>query len=392
MAVKKLIGKLHLWLGFSSGLLVLFLGITGCILAFQREIEEATQPYQFVEQQAQVKLPPSKLKAIADAEVPGKHAHGVSFAHGKAAQVSYFSLEEPTYYFVVYLDPYTGQVLKVKDMDKDFFRFMIMGHYYLWLPPHIGQPILASATLVFVLMLISGLVLWWPKNKAARKQRFSIKWSARWRRVNYDAHNVLGFYMTWVAIFIGITGLVMGFQWFAKSVYWAASGGKQLVEFYEPLSDTTAIDASSQASPAMDRIWMKKYPEILGTNAKMEVHVPENKSSSIEVAINPDPSTYWKGDYIYYDQHTLEEIPVTHQYGRFADATVADKIMRMNYDIHVGAIGGIVGKVIAFFASLIAASLPVTGFMIWWGRRKKHKQPKDPKPNAVKAMASAKTN
>jgi uncharacterized iron-regulated membrane protein len=43
----------------------------------------------------------------------------------------------------------------------------------------------------------------------------------------------------------------------------------------------------------------------------------------------------------------------------------------MNYDIHVGAILGFPGKVLAFLASLIAASLPVTGFMIWWGRRKK---------------------
>ncbi|WP_187262688.1 PepSY-associated TM helix domain-containing protein [Pontibacter beigongshangensis] len=370
MTFKKIIGKLHLWLGFSSGLLVLFLGLTGCILAFQREIEDMTQPYRFVEQQESVKLPPSRLKAIADEQVPGKHAHGVSYANGMSAQVSYFRLEAPAYYYIVYLDPYNGEVLKVKDMDQDFFRFMIMGHYYLWLPAHIGQPILATATLVFVVMMLTGLVLWWPKNKAARRQRFGIKWGARWRRVNYDAHNVLGFYMTWVAIFIGMTGLVMGFQWFAKSVYWAAAGGKQLVEFYEPASDTTA-SIPDITIPAMDRIWMKKYPEIVGTKARMEVHVPEEKASSIEVAINPDPSTYWKADFIYYDQYTLEEIPVTHPYGRFAEASVADKIMRMNYDIHVGAIGGIVGKVIAFFASLIAASLPVTGAMIWWGRRKK---------------------
>lgn len=42
----------------------------------------------------------------------------------------------------------------------------------------------------------------------------------------------------------------------------------------------------------------------------------------------------------------------------------------MNYDIHVGAIGGIEGKIIAFLSSLIVGSLPITGTMIWWGRRK----------------------
>ena len=39
MTLKKFVGKLHLWLGLSSGAIILFLGITGCMLAFQKEIE-----------------------------------------------------------------------------------------------------------------------------------------------------------------------------------------------------------------------------------------------------------------------------------------------------------------------------------------------------------------
>jgi uncharacterized iron-regulated membrane protein len=45
----------------------------------------------------------------------------------------------------------------------------------------------------------------------------------------------------------------------------------------------------------------------------------------------------------------------------------------MNYDIHTGAIIGLPGKILAFFASLIVASLPITGFYIWWGRKQKQK-------------------
>jgi uncharacterized iron-regulated membrane protein len=47
------------------------------------------------------------------------------------------------------------------------------------------------------------------------------------------------------------------------------------------------------------------------------------------------------------------------------------KLNDMNYDIHVGQILGLPGKIIAFVASLICASLPVTGFIIWWGKHKK---------------------
>ncbi|MBZ4044583.1 PepSY domain-containing protein [Flavobacterium hibisci] len=43
----------------------------------------------------------------------------------------------------------------------------------------------------------------------------------------------------------------------------------------------------------------------------------------------------------------------------------------MNYDLHVGSILGFPGKVLAFIASLVSASLLVTGFLIWWGRKNK---------------------
>jgi uncharacterized iron-regulated membrane protein len=36
--MKKLIGKLHLYLGLISGIMVFIISITGCILAFEQEI------------------------------------------------------------------------------------------------------------------------------------------------------------------------------------------------------------------------------------------------------------------------------------------------------------------------------------------------------------------
>jgi uncharacterized iron-regulated membrane protein len=45
--------------------------------------------------------------------------------------------------------------------------------------------------------------------------------------------------------------------------------------------------------------------------------------------------------------------------------------MRMNYDLHTGAVLGLTGKIFAFLISLLIASLPITGFYVWWGRKKK---------------------
>jgi uncharacterized iron-regulated membrane protein len=371
MTVKKAIRIIHLWLGLSSGLVVLFLGITGCMLAFQREIETLTVPAQYVEPQSAAYLPPSVLYRIATAELPGKSAHSVTYgARDKAAVVSFYH-DEPQYYFLVYLNPYTGNVLRVKDMSRDFFRIIVDGHFYLWLPATIGKPIVASATLIFVVMMITGIVLWWPKNKAARKQRFSVKWNAKWRRVNYDMHNVLGFYISWAAIFIAITGLVWGFQWVSDSVYWVASGGKQQVAFYEAKSGKKPAGPEA-VIPATDRAYQKAVALYPGAET-IDVHFPEGDSAAIEIAANPDASTYWKTDYRYFDQYTMQEVPVTHIYGQLKNNTTADKIARMNYDMHVGAVLGLPGKIMAFFASLLAASLPVTGFLVWRGRNKKVK-------------------
>lgn len=56
-------------------------------------------------------------------------------------------------------------------------------------------------------------------------------------------------------------------------------------------------------------------------------------------------------------------------YQKNAEKNRGQRLMDMNYDIHIGAIGGLTGKIIAFIASLICASLPVTGFLVWWLKR-----------------------
>lgn len=368
MHLKKGVLKLHLWLGLASGIIVVFLGITGCMLSFEREIE-SLQAFRYVTPQEKPFVEPSALKETATKLLPGKVLHSVIYGSKKeAAQMVFYNGLE--YYYLIFMDPYTGKVLKVKNMAHDFFRIIINGHYYLWLPPNIGQPIVATATLLFLITLISGLVLWWPRNKAAAKQRFKIKWNVRWRRRNYDLHNVLGFYMTWIAIFLALSGLVMGFQWFAKSFYWVTSGGKSLPGYYEPVSGKATNNAVSYS--AEDRVW-NRVKSGYKTAQTIEVHYATSDSSPILVAINPDASTIWKTDYHYFDQNTLQEIPVTSLYGRFGQATFADKIARMNYDIHIGAVLGLPGKILVFLASLIAASLPITGFYIWWGKKHKKK-------------------
>lgn len=368
MKIKKTIHKLHLWLGLTSGLVVFIVGITGSLYAFKDEIQAVTETYRFVENQHRAYLPPSELKRIAEEQLPEHHAHSVDFGDSTDAVRVTFWEPEPRFYWGVYLNPYTGEVIKVHNLESGFFHFILAGHYNLWLPREVGRTIVATSTLIFVVMLISGIVLWWPK-KQNRKQRFQVKWSARWRRVNYDMHAAFGFYVSWIAILLALTGLVYGFNWFAYGAYKLAGGEKSPI-YREPT--TVKIEDYVHASPPMDVVYKKVvalYPEAV----EIEMHAPETDSSTVQAAINLSKGTYYKTHYLYFDQYTFEEVIPDHIWGSYDRADFADVMIRMNYDIHVGAIAGIPGKIIACLASLLVASLPVTGTMIWWGRRNKKK-------------------
>lgn len=370
MTFKKVIRTIHLWLGLISGPVVFIIAITGCIYVFQEEIQDITQPYRFVSVPDENKglLPPSTIKSIAEEALPGKVAQRIYYEETNRAAFVRFMASD--YYYLVYINPFSGQVLKVKNMYQDFFYNVFRLHVHLLLPPDIGKKITSISTLIFLVLLFSGLFLWWPKKKKKRKSGFVVKTNGSKKRFNYDLHNVLGFYITWIVIFSAVTGLVWGFQWFSESTYWLTSGGRAKPAIDMPISSGTIGELTYNSSlDSAFSITLAKYPERQG----YMLFLPQSETGSIGIAANPEKSTFYKMDYLYFDQQTLKELqrPV---YGKYEDAGIADKALRMNYDIHVGSIGGLAGKLILFFTSLITASLPVTGFLIWY--RKKRKKPK----------------
>lgn len=369
MTFKKTVGVVHLWLGLSSGIIVFIVAITGCLYAFQEEIQNLTEDYRFVIEQQSPFLPPSKLLPIAQEQLPGKTLHALKYNTKTDAVEAIFFHYEPSYYYTSYLNPYTGKVIKTVNNEEGFFHFILDGHFYLWLPDAIGQVVVASATLLFLLLIISGFILWYPKNKNAAKQRFSFKWKKgmKWKRKNYDLHNITGFYVLIIAFIFAVTGLVWGFQWFAYSYYTIMGGEKSLI-YEEPTSKINSLNP--KVENPLDFVY-KKMVHDYPTAESIEVHPPETPTAAIAANANDNKITYGTMDYRYFDQFTLKEIEVNHIWGRLKNDTTADKLLKLNYDIHTGGIFGLAGKIFAFFISLFIASLPVTGTLIWWGRNKK---------------------
>ena len=382
---------LHLWLGLASGIIVLIVCLTGCIWVFNEEIENLMHPENTVEWQNKPVLTPSELTSIAASLYKDKVPAYANYHQGEVINLSLRNKVEKGGRgggggrrgggVSLKINPYTGEVISKevrKPGDVDFFRFILNGHRFLWLPFAIGRPIVNYGTLVFVVLLITGLIWWYPKkwNKSTADKSFKIKWGASFKRVNLDLHNVLGFYSLLFLAAIALTGMVYGIQWYSNGLYWVTSGGENLGEFRRLKSDSLQVGKLYTPVQAMDAAWAK----VLAKNPKSTgfyYAFPDTKraAATIDITVYPSSGQFYNSKGYTFDQHTLKELKRHDPYSvDYDEASFGEKLRKMNYDIHVGSILGFPGKVLAFLASLIGASLPITGFLIWYGRKFKKKK------------------
>lgn len=375
MTAKKFIFQVHKILGLATGLVVFIVAITGCCWAFRTEIESLYDDYKTVSPQNLPILTPTKAKLLAEQVFPENTVHGTVFKkEGDAIEVIFYDAE-PEFYQSVFLNPYSGEVIQVDDHTSGFFAFILKGHMRIWLPKKIGEHVVGASILIFIFIIISGFIIWIPKKRKNLKQRLKFDWkkTTRWKRKNFDLHTVIGFYICALALVLAFTGSMMSYNWL-KYVVYKSTGGEKEARFIIPenLSETSV---KGDVIP-MDYIIVKLLKE--SPEAKsFELHYPKTEDESIYIEVSNSDDLFYDSDFRFFDQNTLEEIETPGIYGTYKDANVADKIQRMNYDIHIGAIGGIVGKIIAFIISLLTASLPVTGFLLWYGRHYKKKKTQD---------------
>ncbi|NRD24672.1 PepSY domain-containing protein [Winogradskyella litoriviva] len=372
MTFKKFIFQLHKILGLVTGIVVFIVAITGCCWAFRDEIESTYNDYKKVTPQEQAILTPTEAKDIAKAVFPNNSVHGTIFKKSDDAIEVIFYDGDPEFYQSVFLNPYTGEVIQVDNHLTGFFAFILKGHMRLWLPKDIGEQVVGASILIFILIIISGFILWLPKKRKNLKQRLKFDWkkTTRWKRKNFDLHTVVGFYICSFALILAFTGSVISYNWL-KYVVYVSAGGDKVPAFIIPENVSEWKD--NDDTIPMDYLIVKLLKESPEAES-FELHYPETKEQSIYVEVSNSKGLYYDSDYRFFDQMTLEELETDAIYGKYKDAKFADKLLRMNFDIHVGAIGGIAGKILAFLISLITATLPITGILLWYGRNYKKKK------------------
>lgn len=396
---------LHLWLGLTSGIIVIIVCLTACLWVFNYEITELLIPKkerQFILAASHKLISPSEVISLADSLYPNDFVSGITYTRDYPVSFTVHvsssdSTKRPTPE-VNLLHPYSGEYLGLQTEDNSeearlrkklnsFFAWTIEGHRFLWLPKAVGRPIVNYATLLFCITLITGLIWWYPKKwtKSTRNKSFKVKWTAGWKRINLDLHNVVGFYSFLLVLLLAITGIYYGIEWFNRALYWSTNWGESLAERRPIKSDTSNISFAEQFSHAFDQqiagiLTQYKDPYYL------TISYPDTatKDGTISVFIRNDMDRQFNNRYYSFDRYTGAFLPnsISLFNKDYYELSPGEKFRRLNYDIHVGSIWGFPTKVLAFFLTFIAGSLPVTGFIIWynrkWGKRKNSRSRKTP--------------
>ena len=379
---KAIAGWLHLWIGLVTGIVVVIISITGCIQVFDEELFELFHHDLVNVKETGPAKPVSELLMIAQKAVGKKKpvtniringaGHSYVFSASKDNKpenigLSYFS--QFKYDHDVYINPYTGEVLAVVDPRYEFFNVVEQLHRQLLLVKPVGSVVVGTCVLLFLIMLITGFVLWLPKNYKQLKQNITIKWKAKWKRVNYDIHNSLGFYALPVAMIIAITGLVWSFTWWENGIFklLGSPSGKIVLTRKAPVkAKTDTVEKNT-----IDLIYNTMQRKIGNNYKAIGINLPNKKSNSVMVYTYGNRIDGWRNmSYYYFDSHTGKMFDKLEQLSK----PLALKWRNSNKDIHTGRIYGWPTQVLAFLASLVCASLPITGFLIWWGKRKKKKK------------------
>lgn len=392
--MKTFFRSIHLYLSLVAGIIIFCSCLTGTILVFEDEIEHALHTERYFVQPQKQRLPMSQLVFNAIKEVPKAKLSNVK-VYADAERTVEIGLiipekkaeaelekrsgerrndEEPAMKgkkpeeggrpnLTAFVNPYTGKVTGQFDRRKSFFSTVEMLHRFLLAGKNsIGNKLVGFSTLFFLLILLTGIVLWWPKNKKIMRQRLRYKWSGGRKRLIHDLHIVTGFYTSLFLLVIVLTGLIMTFSWANKLLY-AVTGSKPVLE--QPKPPVSVYQEGTKP--------LSIYEVSANLNQNIEdavsytIRLPRDSSATFAINILPKGVAEMATDTYFVDQYSGKVVSVQ----KFTDKNAGQRARAFVKPIHTGSVYGLPTKILSFTICLLSLIFPVTGVIMWLNRIKK---------------------
>ena len=386
--MRKIFRNIHLWLSVPFGILITLICFSGAALVFEKEVMELChRELYFVKKVEAAPLHMEQLMTKVAATLPDSvSVTGVNISSDpeRAYQVTLSKPRRAS----MYVDQYTGEITG-KYERAPFFNFMFRMHRWLldsmkqdggifW-----GKMIVGTSTLMFVFVLISGVVVWWPRTRKALKNSLKIVANKGWRRFWYDLHVAGGMYALVFLLAMALTGLTWSFQWYRTGFYKTfgvevqpsmghgnaaanatAKGGKR-----DGKPEGREGRGAHRYSPYTN--WQQVYEQLAEANPDYKQISVSDGSASVAV---PRFGNQRGTDRYKFNPRNGEITETT----LYKDLDNSGKIRGWIYSVHVGSWGGMLTRILTFVAALIGASLPLTGYYLWI-RKKIKRRPASPK-------------
>lgn len=355
--LRKAAFQIHLWVGLFLAVYVALIGLTGSILVFRAELEAWSRPPELRGAwNGPVNIDPATAIANVTKARPGAI---VGFLYAPRLNVPAYAalVAAKGGADTVYVHPETGAIQGSESAGAHgFLRLVGQFHFFLLL----GRPgLLANGvgSLLLLALTLTGIVIWWPGIRAW-KRGLVVDFSLSWKRINYDLHNVTGFWTLGIVSFWAISGV-----YFAWPKEFAA-----VLERFSPLSAPQkqfAIAPGATGKADIAAVLAQARALCPGTMFYAISIPPAAKTPILVYMARHKSGGALEADYVYFDPHTGKHLGT---WQRGLTRTASDWIVWSMLPFHTGTRWGFAVKTLWFLLGLSFPLLAVTGVWMYWNR------------------------
>ena len=356
----------HLYLGLLAGGVIAIVALSGTVLTFRNEIDRWLNPALMEVEPQGEPLSIGTLVQKAQAQRPEWEIRGVFVQELDQPRLSYqvqvVGVKEQTF-----INPYTGELMGQRLRDSAFIGVMLSLHRRLLLPPW-GRYLVGLCSLILLIMIITGLRQWMPRQWKQLKARLTVKRGASAKRQNYDWHQVLGLYSSPFVGILALTGFAITFSTVIVPLAFLLSGKpvKTLTDIFDPHSVYT-----EGAKPIpVDSAMAVGYATIPGGEFT-SIRIPTDSLGAYQIYFEREgPGRSREREFLAIDQYSGAVIFDTPRDGPYLGMAYLDWVTPLHY----GTFGGTFTRWVVLVASLVPVALFVTGLYVWLPRYRKRKR------------------
>ena len=281
----------------------------------------------------------------------------------------------------ILVDPVSLQVLETQQAMTGWVRFFHDLHGHIFIPGGLGREIVGWLGVAMLVLGCSGLYLWWPKP-GQWKQAFMIRRKARGLRLNRELHGAVGIWSLVIFMLVNFTGVYLAFpQQISAAVNFVSPGRDMRAAMFqarvEPMRGTPAMDVDEAVELAKARVPGTRFLNaFLSLRPDQALRVglirPGHEEGAPIITVIIDP--YRKTVVDVFDPQAM---------------STGEKIIAWQRALHYGIGLGGVYKFLVFVSGVIIPIFAVTGFLMWWIKRRNRRAGERAKQAILQAAGQA---